>query len=105
MIESVNFKQAKALLEREPETVLLDVREEEEYISGHAQGAELLPVGAIDERSAAEHIPSFDTPLLVYCRTGRRSRRAAYLLTELGYRRIYDLGSLTGWPYGITYGE
>ena len=105
MIQSVSFKTAKQLLESEPNIAFLDVREEEEYISGHAAGAELFPVGAIDEASAAEQISGFDTPVLVYCRTGRRSLRAAHMLTALGYTRIYDLGSLAGWPYGITYGE
>ena len=105
MIQPVDFRAAKQLLDETPDILFFDVREEEEYISGHAMGAELFPVGTISRSSAAERVPSYDTPILVYCRTGRRSRRAANTLEALGYQTIYDLGSLAGWPYGITYGE
>lgn len=105
MIQPVDFRAAKQLLDQIPGILFFDVREEEEYISGHAVGAELFPVGTIDRVSAAERIPSLDTPILIYCRTGRRSLRAANTLESLGYKTIYDLGSLAGWPYGITYVE
>ena len=62
-----------------------DVREEEEYITGHARDAELLPVDELDAESAGLMIRSKETPVLVYCRTGRRSREAAQKLEELGY--------------------
>ncbi len=101
MIEKLSFSQARKLLDDCPESVLLDVREEEEYITGHAAGARLLPVGEISEETAGELIPDRDTPALVYCRSGYRSRLAARTLQALGYRRVYDLGSLVGWPYGM----
>ncbi len=101
MIRRVNFSEAKTLLDTLPERVLLDVREEEEYITGHAVGAELLPVGAITDETADELIPSPDTPVLVYCRSGARSALAALKLEELGYTTVYDIGGLTGWPYGL----
>lgn len=104
MIQSVTFEEAKQLLDSDPACLLLDVREEEEYTSGHAVGAALFPVGAIDAVSAQAQIPAKDTPILVYCRTGRRSLQAAHILAGLGYTRLYDLGCLVGWPYGITYG-
>ena len=100
MIEAVTFAKAKELLDTLPERVLLDVREEEEYITGHAIDAQLLPVDEISEASAAELIPSFDTPVLVYCRSGYRSNIAAYKLAEIGYTTVYDIGGLVGWPYG-----
>ena len=46
-------------------------------------------------------IGSKETPVLVYCRTGRRSREAAQKLEELGYTEVYDMGGLVGWPYGL----
>ena len=101
MIRRVNFSEAKTLLDTLPERVLLDVREEEEYITGHAVGAELLPVGAITDDTADELIPSPDTPVLVYCRSGARSALAALKLEELGYTTVYDIGGLSGWPYGL----
>ena len=75
--------------------------EEPEYLTGHAVDALLLPVDEITAETAAELIPSLQTPVLVYCRSGRRSRRAARLLDALGYENLYDMGGLVGWPYGL----
>ena len=96
----ISFAEAKEILDKDPEAVLLDVREEAEYITGHAVDAVLLPLDELDAASAAEAIPSHDTSVLVYCRSGRRSREAALILAELGYTEVYDIGSLIGWPYG-----
>ncbi len=101
MIRRIDFARAKALLDVRPEAVLLDVREEEEYITGHAAGAQLLPLDELNDESASELIPETDTPVLVYCRSGARSHAAALRLEEYGYEEIYDLGSLVGWPYGL----
>lgn len=99
----VNFEDAKEVIDSEPECMILDVREEEEYVTGHAEGAVLFSIDSITQERARQLIPSYDTPLLVYCKTGMRSHAAVQLLGELGYRRIYDMGSLTGWPYGLEY--
>ena len=100
-IKKVSFAEAKDILDTQPGCVLLDVREEEEYITGHAVDAVLLPVEELTEVSAGEAIPTLDTPVLVYCRSGWRSSAAAHKLAALGYSRIYDIGGLVGWPYGI----
>ncbi len=99
----ISFEEAEAILENEPNRLLFDVREEEEYNLGHAKGARLFPVGSITRETAAAQIPNVDTPVLVYCRSGQRSRLAAEKLLAFGYRRVYDLGSLAGWPYGIEW--
>ena len=101
MIRRLSFPQAKALLSARPDAVLLDVREDEEYITGHAAGAQLLPVDELTDEAALDLIPTYETPVLVYCRSGIRSALAARLLEEYGYEEIYDLGSLVGWPYGM----
>lgn len=88
-------------MDTRPQWILLDVREEEEFITGHAEDALLLPVDEIDENRAADVIPSKDTVVLVYCRSGRRSADAAKKLESYGYGEIYDIGSLIGWPYGM----
>ena len=80
---------------------MLDVREEEEFINGHAMDAVLLPVDELTDETAMDAIPDLDTPVLVYCRSGYRSNVAAHKLAEYGYSRIYDIGSLIGWPYGL----
>lgn len=102
-ITAIDFTTAKQILDAEKNAVILDVREEEEYNTGHAEGALLFPLDEISSMTAAELIPDKDAPLLVYCRTGRRSRIAASRLQVLGYTRIYDMGSLAGWPYGLDY--
>ncbi len=98
---AVSFAQAKAILDAEPNSLLLDVREEAEYITGHAQAALMFTLAEINDETADELIPDKDTPLLIYCRSGRRSREAARILADLGYTRIYDMGGLIGWPYGM----
>ncbi|MBR4548485.1 MAG: rhodanese-like domain-containing protein [Oscillospiraceae bacterium] len=102
MIKKVSFAEAKRLLDELPERVLLDVREEEEYITGHAVDAVLLPVDTLNDETAMEAIPTLETPVLVYCRSGFRSAVAALKLDELGYETIYDIGGLVGWPYGLV---
>lgn len=101
MINHIDFENAHRLMSEKPDSVIIDVREEEEYITGHAVGAALFPVDTIDEKTAAELIPSKNTPLFIYCRSGRRSKIAAEKLSRLGYTQIYDIGSLSGWPYGL----
>ncbi len=102
MIRRISFAGARKLLDRRRPCVMLDVREEEEYITGHAAEAVLLPVDELSDESAQEVIPTLDTPVLVYCRSGVRSALAARMLDEYGYSEIYDLGSLVGWPYGLV---
>jgi len=101
MRKKVSFAQAKEILDTRPGCVLIDVREEEEYITGHAVDAVLLPVDQITAETAERVIPDRDSAVLLYCRSGRRSRQAARKLAALGYTQLYDIGSLIGWPYGI----
>lgn len=84
------------------DVIVLDVREQEEYDSGHIPGAVLLPLGAIDGESAAEVIPEKDATVLVYCRSGSRSKRAAKALAELGYTGVYEFGGIMTWPYDVV---
>lgn len=99
--QQVDFKEAKEILDTMPDCMILDVREEAEFITGHAVDAVLFTLADINERTAGEIIPSKETPLLVYCRSGRRSKKACEILAALGYSKLYDVGSLIGWPYGI----
>lgn len=101
MIEKVSFEKAKELIDSLPEYILLDVREEEEYITGHAANSTLLPVDDIDEVSANMLLPDKNVPVLIYCRSGRRSKEAAHKLENMGYESLYDIGGLIGWPYGL----
>ena len=101
MIRKLSFEESHRMLQSGEPLVVLDVREEPEYITGHVPGAELLPVDELNAETAAELIPSPDTPVMVYCRTGFRSGRAARILKRLGYTDIRDMGGLAGWPYAL----
>ena len=82
--------------------VILDVREPSEYDAGHIPGAALLPLGRIGPESAAGVIPEKDAAVLVYCRSGRRSKQAAAALAELGYTGVHEFGGIMTWPYDVV---
>ena len=98
--QHISPEKAKEMMDTQ-EVLILDVREQDEYDGGHIPGAVLLPVGAIDEESAAGVIPEKDTTLLVYCRSGSRSKRAAKALADLGYTAVYEFGGIMTWPYEV----
>ena len=83
------------------DVVILDVREQYEYDAGHITGAVLLPVGSITEDAAAAVIDDLETVVLVYCRSGNRSKTASQALADLGYTNIYEFGGINTWPYEI----
>lgn len=89
----INGEEARALVE--DGAVLLDVRTPGEFASGHIEGAVLVPVQ--DLASRPEALPSTDTPVVVYCRSGRRSASAAAWLRDAGYEAVYDLGPMSAW--------
>ena len=100
------ISQEEAKQKMDDETVLvLDVREQSEYDAGHIPDAVLLPVNDIDEETAADVIPEKDTTVLVYCRSGSRSKTAAGKLAELGYTEIYEFGGINTWPYEVEITE
>lgn len=104
---TITAEEAKKLIAKlivnQIDYLILDVREEEEYITGHVDEAIPFTLSTINAETAEEVIPSKDTLLLVYCRSGKRSRLAALKLAELGYTNIYDFGGLIDWPYGLSW--
>ena len=96
--QQITQEEAKEMMDTQ-EVIILDVREQDEYDSGHIPGAVLLPVGTIDKDTAAEVIPEKDSTVLVYCRSGNRSKAASSTLAELGYPNIYEFGGINTWPY------
>ena len=94
----ISQQEAKKMMDG-GDVVVLDVREQHEYDAGHIAGARLLPVGRIDEASAQAVIPSKDAVVLVYCRSGNRSKTASQALAELGYTAVYEFGGINTWPY------
>ena len=95
---NITAQEAKKLMDREEGYVILDVRTEEEYAQGHIPGAILIPDYEI-ETKAEEILTEKDQMILVYCRSGRRSKNAALVLVELGYTDIREFGGIIDWPY------
>lgn len=99
--QQITAQEAKAMMDVGAGAVVLDVREQEEYDQGHIPGAVLLPVGEITQESASAAVPEKDTVVLVYCRSGNRSKAAANELAQLGYTQVYEFGGIQDWPYEI----
>ena len=98
--QQISQEEAKAMMDTQ-EILILDVREQDEYDAGHIPGAVLLPVGSITKDTASAVIPAKDTVVLVYCRSGNRSKTASQALAELGYTGIYEFGGINTWPYEV----
>lgn len=96
--QQISQEEAKEMMDTQ-EVIILDVREQDEYDSGHILDAVLLPVGTINEDAAAAVIPEKNLTVLVYCRSGNRSKTASSALAELGYINIYEFGGIKTWPY------
>lgn len=91
-------EEAKRMMDEESGVIILDVRTKEEFDAGHVKGALLLPDTEVADK-AADLLKDKDAPILIYCRTGRRSALAADTLIGMGYTRIYDFGGIVDWPY------
>lgn len=98
--QQISQEKAKEMMDTQS-VLILDVREQNEFDAGHIPGAVLLPVGTITKDTAAAAIPELDTVVLVYCRSGNRSKTASQALTDLGYTNIYEFGGINTWPYEV----
>ena len=96
----IDAEQAKTLMDTETDYIILDVRTEEEYNEGHIPNAILIPNTEIRERAELE-LTDQDQLILVYCRSGNRSKLAAAILVELGYTNVVEFGGINSWPYDI----
>ena len=99
---NITAEEAKQIMDTEEGCIILDVREQEEYDAGHIPGAILIPYTQMGEK-ANDMLPDKDQLILVYCRSGRRSKIAAEALVELGYTNIREFGGIIDWPYDVTY--
>lgn len=96
----ISQEEAKRMMDSQ-NVIVLDVREQSEFDAGHIPEAVLLPVGSITEATAAAVIPELDSEVLVYCRSGNRSKTASQALVDLGYTNIYEFGGINTWPYEV----
>ena len=98
---NITAQEAKEIMDAEEGYIILDVRTQAEYDEKHIPSAILIPDYEIKER-AEEELTDKDQLILVYCRSGRRSKLAAEALVELGYTNIKEFGGIIDWHYEVT---
>ena len=97
---NITAEEAKQIMDNEEGYIILDVREQDEYDAGHIPGAIVISHEEIEEK-AENVLTDKDQLILVYCRSGRRSKIAAEALAELGYTNIKEFGGIIDWPYEV----
>ena len=97
---NITAEEAKQIMDSEEGYIILDVRTQEEYDQGHIPGAIVISHEKISEKDE-EVLTDKDQLILVYCRSGRRSKLAAEALVELGYTNIKEFGGIIDWPYEL----
>ena len=99
--EQISGAEAKALMDSESGYIIIDARTQPEYDEGHIAGAILIPEYEIAARAEAE-LPDKEQLILVYCRSGRRSKIAAEELVKLGYTNVFEFGGIIDWEYDVV---
>ena len=99
--EQITQDKAKEIMDSGAEYILIDARTESEFAEGHIEGAILIPEYEIASR-AEQELPDKDILILVYCRSGRRSKIASEELVKLGYTNVKEFGGIIDWQYDIV---
>ncbi len=97
----IDGQSALDMMNNETDYIIIDVRTESEYQQGHIKNAINIPNESIDE-SVSEILTDKDQLLLVYCRSGNRSKKASEKLAKLGYSNIYEFGGISDFPGEIV---
>ena len=96
--QQISGAEAKALMDSESGYIIIDARTQEEYDEGHIPEAIMIPEYEIADRAEKELLDK-DQLILVYCRSGRRSKIVAEELVKLGYTNIKEFGGIIDWEY------
>ena len=99
--QQIDQETAKELMAEDNGSVIVDVRRRDEYDGGHIPGAILIPNESIEDERPDE-LPDLGQVILVYCRSGRRSKEAAQKLADMGYIRVYEFGGIIDWTGDIV---
>ena len=98
------MQEAVGMMEKEEDYIILDVRTEQEFAAGHIPGAILVPNETIGTKEIPQ-LPDKDQLIMVYCRSGNRSKQASFKLVQLGYTNIVEFGGINSWPGEIVTDE
>lgn len=96
----ITSSEAKEIIDNDNNVIIVDVRTNDEYATGHIEGAICIPNETISNQ-VSDLLPDKDQEILVYCRSGNRSKQAAFKLIDLGYKNVKDFGGIIDWPYEI----
>ncbi len=96
--QQIGMQEAKDIMDSEEGYIIMDARSQDEFDQGHIPGAIVLPHTEVREK-AEELLPNKDQKILVYCRSGNRSKQASQVLVELGYTNVIEFGGINSWPY------
>lgn len=99
--EQISGEEAKKIMDSETGYIIIDARTQEEFDEGHIENAILIPEYEISERAEKE-LPDKNQLILVYCRSGRRSKIAAQALVELGYTNVKEFGGIIDWKFEVV---
>lgn len=93
----ITADKAKEMMEKE-DVIIIDVRTEDEYNTSHIKNAVLIPNETIGNEKLKE-VSNLNQKIIIYCRSGARSKKAAMKLINIGYKNVYDMGGIMNWPY------
>ena len=102
--QQITQEKAKEMMQAEDGHIIVDVRRQDEYDSGHIPGAILIPNESIGTEQPKE-LPDLDQVILIYCRSGRRSKEASQKLADMGYTHIYEFGGIIDWTGEVVTSE
>ncbi len=94
--KQISQEKALEMMAKDDGHIIVDVRRQDEYDAGHIPGAILIPNESI-EKDRPKELPDLDQIILIYCRSGRRSKEASEKLANMGYTNIYEFGGITTW--------
>ena len=97
----ITQEEAMEMMKLDDSHIIVDVRRQDEYDEGHIPGAILIPNESISDERPKE-LPDLDQIILIYCRTGRRSKEASQKLADMGYTNVYEFGGISTWSGQIT---
>ena len=99
----ISQDEAKEMMTKDDGHIIVDVRRQDEFETGHIPGAICIPNESIGTEQPAE-LPDLDQILLIYCRSGNRSKQAAQKLFDMGYTNVYEFGGINDWTGEIVTG-
>ena len=99
--QQISQEEARQMMDADSQSIIVDVRRQDEYDTGHIPGAVCIPNESIGT-SQPEELPDLNQVILIYCRSGRRSKEAAQKLADMGYTNVYEFGGIIDWTGDVV---